>query len=98
MIYTDASFYAIGVTLLHREDKENPETWLTLGFWSKNLTGTEKWYSMTKRECLSVVWEIRTPRPYIEGTRFLRLMDAMFVWTTIPNSVLCRSTILMDDS
>lgn len=52
MIYTDASHYYIGETILQHKDKENPDTWYMIVFWSSKLTDTEQRYYTTERECL----------------------------------------------
>ena len=39
-------------------------------YWSYSLSDSERNYSATERECLAVVWAVRTLRPYVEGTKF----------------------------
>ena len=41
-----------------------------VGYWSKSLSDTQRRYSTTEKECLSVFWAISLLRPYLEGTRF----------------------------
>lgn len=65
MIDTDVSKYDTGATLLQRQDPADENLCQTIGFWSKTLTETERKYSATERECLSVLWGIQTLRPYI---------------------------------
>lgn len=47
----------------------------TIGFWSKTFTDTKRWYSATDRECMSVVWILRTLRPYVESATFVVRSD-----------------------
>ena len=45
--------------------------WLPLGFWSRTLSSTEKNYDTKNKQCLAVVWEVLSLRPYLDGTKFL---------------------------
>jgi RNase H-like domain found in reverse transcriptase len=46
-----------------------------LGYWSCGLTSAERNYSTTDKECLAIVWEILTLRPYLEGMRIIVRTD-----------------------
>jgi hypothetical protein len=46
-----------------------------LGYWSRGLTGSERNYSTTEKECPAIVWAILTLRPYLEGKRFIIRTD-----------------------
>ena len=70
IIDKDTSAYRLGATPLQQQNEENANEWIPIGYWSKTLTGTERNYSTTKRECYSVVWSVTTLRPYIEGLTF----------------------------
>jgi len=62
----DASENQLGCTLLQEHDKLlHP-----IGYWSKSLTATQRNYSTTEKECLSVFWSISLLRPYLEGNHF----------------------------
>ena len=68
MIDTDASAYQLGCTLL--QEHEEPNVWSPVGHWSYSLSDSERKYSATEHECFTVVWAVRTLRPYVEGTKF----------------------------
>ena len=55
MIDTDACAYQLGAMLLQQQDEEKANDCAPVGYWSKTLTGTERNYSTTERECYSVV-------------------------------------------
>lgn len=71
MIDNDASKYALDSVLLQQKDDEYPKAWDTAGYWSKTLANEERNYSTTDRECfkhsekLSVVWALKSIRPYV---------------------------------
>ena len=54
---TDASNYGIGCTVFqtHSTDERKP-----IGFWSRSLIPEERNYSAPERECLAVVWTLKT--------------------------------------
>ena len=64
---TDASDYQVGAALfqVHPYGERKP-----IGFWSRSLLPAEKNYSTTEKECLTVVWALRTLRPYLQGEKF----------------------------
>lgn len=75
IIDTDALQYSMGSTLLQKEFRDLQWQWNTVGYWSKPFSDTESRNSATERECFSVVWVIRTLRPYVEGTTFVVRSD-----------------------
>ena len=42
MIYTDASAYQLGATLLQQQNEKQPNEWTPVGYWSKALTYCER--------------------------------------------------------
>lgn len=64
---TDASKYGIGCTLFqtHPDNERKP-----IGFWSRSLNDAEKNYSTPERECLAVVWTLKTLRAYLLYEQF----------------------------
>ena len=59
---TDASAYGLGCSLF-QTDEENQRH--TIGYWSRSLVPAEKNYSAPERECLGVVWALKTLRAYL---------------------------------
>ena len=57
---SDASDYGVGCALFqtHEDDNRRP-----IGFWSRSLNDAERNYSASERECLAVVWGLKTLRP-----------------------------------
>ena len=65
---TDASAYGIGCALFqtHPDGTRKP-----IGYWSRSLNDAERNYSAAERECLAVVWALRTLRPYLMYEKFV---------------------------
>jgi len=68
----DASDYGIGCALFqtHPNGERKP-----IGFWSRSLLPAEVNYSASERECLAVVWALKTLRPYLMYERFTVFTD-----------------------
>lgn len=65
---TDASNYQIGAALFqtHEEGSRQP-----IGFFSRSLSAPERNYSVSEKECLAVIWALKTLRPYLYGEHFV---------------------------
>ena len=65
---TDASAYGIGCALFqtHEDGERKP-----IGYWSRTLNDAERNYSASERECLAVVWALKTLRPYLLYEEFI---------------------------
>ena len=68
----DASDYGIGCALFqtHPDGEGKP-----IGFWSRSLLPAECNYSASERECLAVVWALKTLRPYLMYEKFTVYTD-----------------------
>lgn len=65
---------------------EVKKLWVTIGYWSKDLILAKMNYSKSERECLSVLWALKTLRLYIEGTQFTeRIGGDYYVNTPLEN-------------
>jgi phosphoribosylformylglycinamidine (FGAM) synthase PurS component len=71
ILSTDASNTAVGAILYQDfEDGRHPCYYL-----SRSLTPAEKNYSATEKECLAMVWAMKTLRHYIYGSTFTLVTD-----------------------
>ena len=71
VIQTDASDSGLGAVLFQVIDGQER----VLEFASRALTGAERNFSVTKRECLAVLWAIEKFRTYVEGYHFLAVTE-----------------------
>ena len=71
-VATDASGVAIGAALMQRDDLGRLQP---VAFVSRALTTAEKNYSVTRQECLAVVWSLGKFAPYVQHRRFTLVTD-----------------------
>lgn len=50
--------------------KQPGKTTNPIGYWSHFLTDIKQRYDRTQRTCLTIVWSVLLPRPYLEGQCF----------------------------
>lgn len=78
ILETDASGYGIGVTLLQKDENDHE---YVVAYASRLLKGAELHYGITDKECLAVVYGMKTFRIYVYGVRFqLRTDHAALKW------------------
>ena len=65
-LMTDARAYGIGGVLLQRGEDDK---WRPIAFTSRKLSGAEKTFTVTERECLAVVHGLRKWRFYLHGEK-----------------------------
>ena len=87
VIETDSSDIAVGAVLTQvLEGKRR-----CIAYFSKKLSSTQRKYGATERECLGVLMAIDHFRPFIEGTHFTIMTDAMSLTFLKTMSINSRS-------
>ena len=72
ILYTDASGYCVG-SVLGQKDDDGREYVIAYG--SRMLKGAELHYSITEKECLSIIFSIKHFRVYLYGKKFSIITD-----------------------
>lgn len=67
--------HALSTTLRHQQNHSNLSRLTTIKYWGRILNHLQQNYLETKRECLTKVRSIQSPRPYVEGTSIILLME-----------------------
>lgn len=70
-LHTDASNEGLGAALVQKQNNKE----VVIAFASRLLADSEKKFTVTEKECLSVVWSVRKFRPYLEGYHFKVVTD-----------------------
>lgn len=70
-VQTDASGHGIGAVLSQQHDDGEH----VICYISRSLSRTEKNYSVTELECLSVLWAVEKLKCYLEGYKFFVISD-----------------------
>ena len=95
MLLTDASGYALGAILSQQIENEE----FVCAYASRTLNTHEIHYSISEKECLAVIFGIKTFRVYLQGTKFKVITDhsALSWLMTIkdPNGRLARWVIYL---
>lgn len=71
ILQVDASNDGLGASLTQKKDKN--ET--VIAFASRLLSESERKFSVTEKECLSLIWAVKKFRPYLEGYKFVAITD-----------------------
>jgi hypothetical protein len=67
ILFCDASNYCLGAILSQRDDEGRE---YVISYASRMLKETERKYSISEKECLSVIWSTRYFRVYLYGKQF----------------------------
>lgn len=87
VIETDSSDIAVGAVLTQNLEGKRR----CIAYFSKKLSSTQRKYAATERECLAVLMAIDHFRPFIEGTHFTIMTDAMSLTFLKTMSINSRS-------
>ena len=71
ILRTDASNCGLGAALM----QEHEGRFFPIAYGSKKLTSAERKYSITKKECLAIMWGISKFRLYLAGKLFVLQTD-----------------------
>lgn len=96
-IFCDACDIGIGAVLAQKYEGKD----CAIAFISRTLNGAETRYSITEKECLSVVWSINQFKSYIYGTSFIVVTDhSCLQWLKSlksPNNRLTRWSLKLSE-
>ena len=96
-LMTDASSYGIGCCVTQRKDGKERN----IAYFSRQLNDRERKYSVSKCECLAIIFGIKKARPYIYGNHFTVLTDhSALSWLLTmknPNNRLFRWLLYLSD-
>ena len=71
-VRTDASGIGLGAALTQ---KQLNKKWAPIAFVSRQLTKTERKFTVTERECLAIVFALHKFKPYLIGMKFTLITD-----------------------
>jgi hypothetical protein len=98
ILYVDVSKIAIGGTLAQRR---RDGAIVVVAYYNKKLSPTQAAYAATERECLGVVECVKHYRPFLYGTRYTMVVDAIALkWlfsVRATNDKLQRWSLLLQD-
>ena len=72
ILYTDASYKALGAVLSQKDNDGNEHV---ISYASKSLTEAEQNYAVTELECLAILWAVEKFHLYLAGKHFTVVTD-----------------------